>query len=311
MANRGKSFVWQQPMLLALLAAVGSFGLGLIMTIGTSHQLLPRRQAEQGQTGTSQTMGVEESAKQQVEALKSAMLISWEQDAKARNLIVSIPKQFQATTFNDVKLSGPGKVIALTFDDGPWPKTTEQVLEILKQQNIKATFFWVGEMVQNYPQIAQKVIADGHAIGNHTWHHWFRKMNETTAASEINRTAAIIYKTTGVETSLFRPPGGILNNGVAEYAKKNKYGVAMWSADSVDYRRPSVPSLIHNVLRNAQPGGIVLMHDGGGNRSNTVQALPQIIDILRKRGYAFVTLPQLLEIQDKGRGVKMAARGGV
>lgn len=153
-------------------------------------------------------------------------------------------------------------MIALTFDDGPWPHTTEQVLDILKQYDIKATFFWIGKNVKSFPEIAKLVVDAGHVIGNHTWHHWYRHMNPITAAQEVESTAKIIYQTTGVRTSLFRPPGGILNNGPADYAKKEKYAVMMWSADSIHYRHFSVSRLVNNVLKPAKSGGIVLMLSG-------------------------------------------------
>ncbi|BAY63547.1 polysaccharide deacetylase (plasmid) [Nostoc linckia NIES-25] len=213
--------------------------------------------------------------------------------------IFRVPNEFQGKIIQQAQLSKPDKVIALTFDDGPAPKYTQQVLQILKQQNIKATFFCVGEMVHYFPQIAKLEVAEGHAIGNHTWHHWYRKMNLSVAAREIESTATAIYQTMGVKTSLFRPPYGILNNGVADYAKKNNYAVLMWSDDSIDYRRPPVSRLVNNVLKYAKPGGIVLMHDGGGDRSHTVKALPQIIASLKQHGYKFVTIPELLEMQAK------------
>lgn len=107
------------------------------------------------------------------------------------------------------------KVIALGIDDGPWPKTTLEMLDILKQNDVKVTFFWVGQALQANPDLAKREVGEGHAIGNHTWHHWYRRMDEATAKSEIDRTADLIYKTTGVKTALFRPPGGFLNNGLA------------------------------------------------------------------------------------------------
>ncbi|MFM6610168.1 MAG: polysaccharide deacetylase family protein, partial [Dolichospermum sp.] len=119
------------------------------------------------------------------------------------------------------------------------------------------------------------------------------------AAAEVANTGDIIYQTTGVKTSLFRPPGGNMTNGVVAYAKSNKYAVIMWSSDSMDYSRPAVPRLINNIFREATPGGIVLMHDGGGDRSQTVKALPDIISKFRKQGYEFVTIPELLEMQDQ------------
>jgi chitin deacetylase len=92
-----------------------------------------------------------------------------------------------------------------------------------------------------------------------------------------------------------------MHNGVVDYARNSKYAIILWSSDSVDYSRPAVPKLIGNVFREAKPGGIVLMHDGGGNRSRTVQALPEIIANFRNQGYRFVTIPELLQIQDKNQ----------
>ncbi|MCL1468847.1 polysaccharide deacetylase family protein [Argonema galeatum] len=211
----------------------------------------------------------------------------------------AVPTQFQGKTFNKIAISGEQKVIALTFDDGPWPKTTLQVLNILKKNNIKATFFWVGQCVKNYPQLAQQVVAEGHAIANHTWSHSYRKMNASQAAHEIDDTADLIYKTTGVRTFLFRPPGGIMNNGPAGYAEQKNYAIAKWSNDPMDYRPLPAQKLIKNVLRKAKSGDIVLMHDGGGNHSATVRALPEIIDKLSSQGYKFVTVPELLEMKDR------------
>ncbi|MFN6465515.1 MAG: polysaccharide deacetylase family protein [Nostoc sp. DedVER02] len=217
----------------------------------------------------------------------------------ATDSINEVPKPFQGTIVYQAKLKANEKVIALTFDDGPGPKNTVQILEILKKNNIKATFFMVGQMVKYFPKIAQQVAADGHVIGNHTWHHWYFQMDGATAASEIDRTADIIYKTTGKKTTLFRPPGGFLNNGLAQYARNEKYAVMMWSEQSGDAERrsPQVPMLVKNVLKYAKPGAIVLMHDGGGNRSRSVKALPEMIAGLKAQGYQFVTIPQLLEMQ--------------
>lgn len=211
-----------------------------------------------------------------------------------------VPTEYQGKTIYQVKPKNQEKVIALTFDDGPWGKTTLQVLDILKKNDIKATFFWVGEQLQSYPAVARRVVAEGHVIGNHTWHHPYRQMDEATAAKEIDDTAALIYKTTGVTTAYFRPPGGNLQNGLAAYAQKNNYAVMMWSINSVDSSRYrlTAPKLVKNILKNAFPGSIVLMHDGGGNHSTTVQALPQIVEKLKKQGYQFVTLPELLQRQE-------------
>lgn len=162
----------------------------------------------------------------------------------------------------------------------------------------KLHFFWVGNALQANPEIAQRVVAEGHAIGNHTWHHWYRNMDVATAKSEIERTNDLIYKTTGVKTSFFRPPGGYLNNGLAAYAKNKQNSVVLWSVTSADTDPRAKPqAFVKNVLKGAKPGAIVLMHDGGGNRERTVKALPEIISGLKQQGYRFVTVPELLKMQ--------------
>ena len=214
-----------------------------------------------------------------------------------KNRNFSVPIKFQGKIVYQVEVPQQEKVIALTIDDGPWKPTTTQMLDILKQNNVKATFFWVGKKVQAHPQIAKEVVAQGHAIGNHTWNHHYKRVTPAVAKDEIERTAKIIYQTTGVRTYLFRPPGGYLNNGLAAYAKSQKYSVLMWSQTSADTDpRAKYQVFVKNVLRDAKPGGIVLMHDGGGDRSRTVKALPEMIKGLKEKGYRFVTIPELLEM---------------
>ncbi|MEH1970191.1 polysaccharide deacetylase family protein [Nostoc sp.] len=218
--------------------------------------------------------------------------------AKVENPTFTVPAKFQGKTVYQVHPRNNEKVIALGIDDGPWPKTTLEMLDILKQNDVKATFFWVGQALQANPDLAKREVAEGHAIGNHTWHHWYRRMDEATAKSEIDRTADLIYKTTGVKTALFRPPGGFLNNGLAAYAKSQKDAVIMWSLTSADTDPHAKPqAFVNNVLKGAKPGFIVLMHDGGGNHQRTVEALPQIISGLKQQGYRFVTIPELLQME--------------
>lgn len=219
-------------------------------------------------------------------------------ESKEKRLTFVPPEQFQGTTIFDVSLKNSEKVIALTVDDGPWPETTEEMLDIFQQNDVKATFFWIGKSIENSPEIARRVVAQGHAIGNHTWHHWYDPMDAATAASEIDRTAKLIYETTGVKTTFFRPPGGVLNNGLAKYAQEQNYSVVMWSVTSADTDPRAQPeAFVDNVLKGAKPGAIVLMHDGGGDRSRTIKALPDMIAGLKKEGYRFVTIPELMEIQ--------------
>ncbi|WP_293338243.1 polysaccharide deacetylase family protein [Microcoleus sp. CAWBG58] len=221
-------------------------------------------------------------------------------ESKEKRLTFVPPEQFQGTTVFEGKIKDSQKVIALTVDDGPWPETTEQMLDIFKQNDIKATFFWIGKSIETSPDIARRVVAEGHAIGNHTWNHPYDPMDRATAAEEIDRTAKLIYETTGVKTTYFRPPGGVLNNGLVKYAQEQNYSVVMWSVTSADTDPRAQPSaFVENVLKGAKPGAIVLMHDGGGDRSRTVKALPDMIAGLKKEGYRFVTIPELMEMQGK------------
>ncbi|MFN6566752.1 polysaccharide deacetylase [Nostoc minutum NIES-26] len=292
--ENNKSFFWPQGIIIALLLLSASLSVGLMMLIKPNAS-----EAQSRQNINTNHVVAKVGTQQRIEGLKTTMLTSWQREAQAKGLSYAVSPHFQGATIKAATLSQGQKVIALTFDDGPWPQSTAQVLDILKENNIKSTFFVVGQNVKNYPDLLKRVIAEGHAIGNHTWHHWYHYMNQQAAAYEIDHTTDLIYKTTGVKTNLFRPPGGIMHNGVAAYARNSKYAIIMWSSDSVDYSLPAVPKLINNVFRLAKPGGIVLMHDGGGNRTKTVQALPEIIAGFRKQGYSFVTIPELLEMQDK------------
>ena len=209
-----------------------------------------------------------------------------------------VPTSFQAKTIKDASVPAGEKVIALTFDDGPWPETTEKVLAALKKENVKATFYMVGQPLKSFPELGKKVLADGHVIANHTLHHWYKQMSPLVAQREIEDTQQIIRDILKVETAYFRPPGGVLTNGLVAYAQKQGQSVNMWSVDSNDShpKRPSPEAMLKTILAQATPGGIVLMHDGGGSHDNTAKAVPQIIIKLREQGYRFVTVPELLEI---------------
>ncbi len=291
----------RKTLIVAFLAATASFLLGVTLPIKLrANQPLEPIQAQVLAVSHSQ----EEQPISNINQLQQAIAhrVEFSQQALAQLQAIrfqsAVPSQFQGTTISRAKLDSQHKAIALTFDDGPWPKTTTQILDILKENNIKATFFWVGRYLKNSPELGKQVAAAGHAIGNHTWNHEYLQYNEEGAAREIDRTSSLIEELTGVHTSMFRPPGGILNNGLVAYAQKKNYAVVIWSADSFDWRTLT-ESLMDNVMRQANSGGIVLMHDGGGNRSRTVKALPDIIARLRKEGYIFVTVPELLQMQEQ------------
>ena len=203
------------------------------------------------------------------------------------------------------KVNTKQKVFALTFDDGPDPSYTPSIVKILKAKKAPATFFMVGAMVRYHAPTGKLVVDGGFPIGNHTWTHPMKTKNP---ARELDTTDAVIKEKYGLSTVMFRPPYGILKNGLAREASKRDKDVILWSSDSEDWKHGTGSATVHNnVMRYVSPGGIALMHDGGGNRSATVAALPGIIDAIRARGYKLVTVPTLLTLGKPDE----AAIGGV
>ncbi len=190
------------------------------------------------------------------------------------------------------------KVIALTFDDGPHKKYTPEILDILSKYNAKATFFIVGENAEKNPELALRVHEEGHELAIHTYTHPFRT-NVANLIKEIKQTHATIYGITGYSPVLFRPVEGQYTDAMIDAIVKEGYKVVMWSwhLDTFDWKSPGERKIINTVLKGAKPGSVVLFHDGGGNREQTVKAMKKIIPELEKQGYKFVTISELIEIQ--------------
>ncbi len=202
------------------------------------------------------------------------------------------------------------KKIAITFDDGPDPQWTPKILDILKEKNVPATFFVIGEYASVSPGLLKREYAEGHEIGNHTYTHPnFEDPTKTTKTQirwELNLTQRLIESTIGVKSILFRPPFGIDHQ--PEYAEEVAqlpiaqdmgYLIIGQKIDPHDWQQRDgkpIPAqeIVDATLRQADEGNIVLFHDGGGDRSQTVAALPQIIDALRSQGYQFVSVPDLI-----------------
>jgi peptidoglycan/xylan/chitin deacetylase (PgdA/CDA1 family) len=185
--------------------------------------------------------------------------------------------------------------IALTFDDGPSPLYTEQILQILQSYHIHATFFEIGQQVQGYPKLAREVIAAGNLIGNHSWNH--PQLTLLTAAQiqwQMNTTNQIIQQATGEKPFLMRPPYGAINPFVHTELVQMGFLPVLWNIDTVDWSLPGTSAIINTAVSQAHNGTIILMHDGGGNRSETVAALPTIITALQQRGFRFVTIQDML-----------------
>jgi peptidoglycan/xylan/chitin deacetylase (PgdA/CDA1 family) len=199
------------------------------------------------------------------------------------------------------KTSGPrNKVIALTFDDVPDPRFTPQLLNILKKYHVKATFFVVGSRAEKHPALVKRMIREGHAIGNHSYNHpQFVKLKMNDFRTQIIETENIIQTLAGYKPRLIRPPYGDISEQQLRWAKNHGYKLVNWNVDSLDWKGLSKTQVRNNILAHAGRGAIILQHGGGGpgsNLSGTIQALPEVITIMRKRGYTFVTVPQLLQV---------------
>src|SRR5579863_540729 len=182
---------------------------------------------------------------------------------------------------------GP-KVIALTIDDGPSPVYTPQVLRILEKYGVQATFSMVGENVSYYPAIAREVADAGHTIINHTWDHArLTALSASRQQAEIARATDAIHAATGVQPRMFRAPYGIWSRETLAYCASERLVPLDWSVDPRDWSRPGVSEIVSTIMRTTRSGSIILEHDGGGNRSQTVAALKIVIPRLIGEGYRF------------------------
>jgi peptidoglycan/xylan/chitin deacetylase (PgdA/CDA1 family) len=189
---------------------------------------------------------------------------------------------------------GKGREVALTFDDGPGPYTPK-VLEVLNHRNAKATFFFIGAQERSFHNATIAQIGRGHAVGDHTELH--RRLTLLSAADQYDQLLVPtqwLMKYGLPRPVLFRPPYGAFNQTTLDQAKRLGLLMVMWTIDSQDYEKPGVEKIVDRVVSGVRPGAIILMHDGGGDRTQTVKALPKIIGRLRARHYHFVTVPELM-----------------
>lgn len=194
------------------------------------------------------------------------------------------------------------KMIALTFDDGPSPTFTPEVLDILKKGNAHSTFFVIAHEVEKYPEIVRRMVYEGNEIANHTYNHkYLNNVSKEDLREELNLAESVIKKAAGLKPKLFRPPGGYYNKDIVEVSKERGYKVIIWSWEqqSGDWANPGTETIIRRVLKNASSGNIVVFHDRGGDRYQTIRALPTIIVELQKQGYKLVTVSEMLESTTK------------
>jgi peptidoglycan/xylan/chitin deacetylase (PgdA/CDA1 family) len=182
---------------------------------------------------------------------------------------------------------GP-KAIALTIDDGPSPLYTPQILQLLDKYHVTASFSMVGENVTYYPSVARDVADAGHLIVNHTWDHAnLTALTESKTRAEIGNAAEAIHDAVGRTPTIFRAPYGAWSRTALEYCASNHLMALDWSVDPRDWARPGVSKIVANIMKNTKTGSIILEHDGGGDRSETVAALKIAIPRLLDAGYHF------------------------
>ena len=195
------------------------------------------------------------------------------------------------------------KQVALTFDDGPDPRYTPHVLDILRRYNVSATFFVEGRFVRAHPELARRILAEGHVLGNHTdTHPYLNRQSATAVRTEIEGCDRALQTTLNLHTFLFRPPRGLWNPIIYREMQRRGDHLILWTVALEHQDAPTPPAMAARVLRLLRPGGIVLLHDGGSApREMTVAALPLLLDGLQTRGYRCVTVPDLLHIPGNTR----------
>lgn len=228
--------------------------------------------------------------------------------------------------FGNTLVHGPAnqKVVALTYDDGPNPPYTDEILNVLKAEHVHATFFLVGRAVQAYPKTVRREVALGNAIGNHTWNHsHLVMMTQADVWRQLQSTDEAIYDATGMRSTLMRPPFGARDWLVLQTARKLGYTPVMWSVPlAKDWDYPPASVIANRILKYAGDGSILVLHDGNRgylcakkhlnphvcDRTQDIEATKIIVETLKREGYRFVTIPQLLAM---GKGaMHKSARGG-
>lgn len=190
--------------------------------------------------------------------------------------------------------------VALTFDDAPDDRFTPQILDVLKKESVKATFFVVGNRVETHPEIIKRMADEGHVVGNHSYNHAnLPKLSDADFRGQVTKTDDLIRSITGYKPMLIRPPYGNISEPQIQWLASQHKKIINWNVDSLDWKGLNAEQVKTNVLAHVRPGSIILQHAAGGtgeDLSGTVHALPDIILKLRSDGVKLVTIPELLDL---------------
>ncbi|MDQ0059348.1 polysaccharide deacetylase family protein [Paenibacillus harenae] len=189
------------------------------------------------------------------------------------------------------------RLLAMTFDDGPDETYTPQLLQVLAAHGAKATFYMIGSSIEAYPDVARAVHSQGHEIGNHTYNHpYLTKIAHAERKEQLERTHALIIEITGSSPATFRPPYIDYNDEVAAEAAAMDYQmIGAVNMEAMDWAAPGVDHIVSKTMEQVRNGGILIFHDGYGDRSQTVEAVKQLVPELMHQGYRFVTVSELLK----------------
>ena len=193
------------------------------------------------------------------------------------------------------------KVIALTFDDGPHPRYTDKILDLLEKYQAKATFFVIGKNLELYSSVTKRVFEAGHEIGNHTYDHpTLSCIGPSELSGQIEKNEKLIESITGKKSRCFRPPEGFCGRYVREVINKKGYQAILWDVDTRDWAGTPSKTIVKNVMKSVHPGAIILFHDYVGEHNTTVEALREILSKLSEEGYRFITISELLSYGSDG-----------
>ena len=256
-----------------LLALAGGYWVGTAGLVGTPANAAGTDGVTSG-TELSQSQDPSPAATQQVTPTPTA---------------TPTPTQPTATEPAQPPLPANGKVVYLTFDDGPDPVWTDQVLALLKRNDARGTFFMQGVMAENYPDVARRVVAAGNRVENHSYNHpYLTNLSYSSIVDrQLLRTNTVIKNTTGLTPTCVRPPYGATSSGVKSAIADTGMTEQLWDVDPKDWSNPGASRIVDRVMSNVTPGAVVLMHDSGSDRSQTVSALAEILPALKAQGYSF------------------------